>query len=166
MKPFDEVIVDCIDQISVTFTDLITWVKLTIVTLFIYLDLPITTYKTIAYMISFDTVLSIIVILRLNEKYDTGKFLWKFIVKLLYLTVPIIIAVMAKELELDFKSIVKLSIKLLFFNEVLSILTHIGSISKKERLVQNDVFLFFIKLAKKVFLDHIKNYFSNQNKKE
>ncbi|MCH2194389.1 hypothetical protein [Kordia sp.] len=166
MKPFDEVIVDCIDQILITFTDLITWIKLIIITLLINLDLPITIYKTIAYMILFDTVLSIVARLRLNEKYDADKFLWKFIVKLLYLTVPIVIAGMAKELELDFKSIVKLSIILLFFNEVLSILTHIGSISMKKRLEQNDVFLFFISLTKNVFLNHIKNYFSNQNKKK
>ena len=80
---------------------------------FAYLDVPIEIFTILITFIGFDTFLGALASMRMGKEFNFKILLWGFCLKIGILILPLIVALLAKGLEMDFKFLVVLTIKIL-----------------------------------------------------
>lgn len=121
----------------------------------VFVSLDISPYQSLILLIfmGVDTVLGIWKSIRLGIDIE-WKVLWVGITcKLAVLIVPMLVALLGKGLNYDFKIVVDVCMKLLILNEFLSCITNILSIRTKVNITNKD----FIA----VFLNTLRTYATN-----
>ena len=119
---------------------------------FAYLDVPIEIFTILITFIGFDTFLGALASIRMGKEFNKI-LLWGFCLKIGILILPLIVALLAKGLEMDFKFLVVLTIKILTVAEFYSCAGNIYTIKNKKRVNKIDVIsmmlISFRKFARK-----------------
>ena len=120
---------------------------------FAYLDIPIEIFTILITFIGLDTFLGALSSVRMGNQFRFKLLLWGFCLKIGILILPLIVALLAKGLEYDFKFLVVLTIKILTVAEFYSCAGNIYTIKNKKRVNKMDVvsmmLISFRKFAKK-----------------
>ena len=120
---------------------------------FAYLDVPIEIFTILITFIGFDTFLGALASIRMGKEFNFKILLWGFCLKIGILILPLIVALLAKGLEMDFKFLVVLTIKILTVAEFYSCAGNIYTIKNKKRVNKIDVIsmmlISFRKFARK-----------------
>ena len=139
---------------------------------FAYLDIPIEIFTILITFIGLDTFLGALSSVRMGNEFRFKLLLWGFCLKIGILILPLIVALLAKGLEYDFKFLVVLTIKILTVAEFYSCAGNIYTIKNKKRVNKIDVIsmmlISFRKFARKFIqsnLDKIEQAGDCQNKK-
>ena len=120
---------------------------------FAYLDIPIEIFTILITFIGLDTFLGALSSVRMGNQFRFKLLLWGFCLKIGILILPLIVALLAKGLEYDFKFLVVLTIKILTVAEFYSCAGNIYTIKNKKRVNKIDVIsmmlISFRKFARK-----------------
>lgn len=119
--------------------NILNFVKGVIYALFIYLGIKTGTVVILFYLMTIDSILGIVKALRLGQKFSFRRLTWGAISKLTLLFVPMILALIAKGLDLDFTMFVVATMNILIVNEGISSVTNILSIKTGRHIENNDV---------------------------
>ncbi len=123
---------------------------------FAYLDIPIEIFTILITFIGLDTFLGALASIRMGKEFKFKLLLWGFCLKISILIIPLIVALLAKGLEMDFVYLVVLTIKILTVAEFYSCAGNIYTIKNKKRVNKMDVvsmlLISFRKFAKKFIL--------------
>ena len=115
------------------------FLKLAAYGVFAYLDIPADVFNILITFICLDTIFGLTASFRLDKKIKFNLLMWGIYLKVAMLLLPLIVALLAKGLEMDFRIVVGLSIKLLIVSEFFSITGHFYSIRTKKELGKIDV---------------------------
>ena len=107
--------------------------------IFAYLDIPVEIFNILITFILFDTFFGVLKSWRLKKKVSFKILLWGFCLKISILLLPLIIALLAKGLQLDFISLITVTIKILILSEFYSCIGNIYAIKNKKELNKFDV---------------------------
>ena len=98
---------------------------------FMYLGIKTGGVKALFVLMLIDSFLGIVKALRLGHKFSFKKLAWGMVAKLTILIIPMVIALMAKGLNLDFNYFVVIVMDILIVSEGISCITNILSIKTK-----------------------------------
>ena len=113
-------------------------VKNSLYLVFGYLGVEIEAFAILLLFMCLDSVLGAVTAVRLNEKFRFKKMLWGFTLKLCFLIVPLVIALLGKSLGYDFHSVVNVTISVLTVAESYSIIGNIYAAKNKVRVEKMD----------------------------
>lgn len=138
---------------------------------FAYLDIPIEIFTILITFIGIDTFLGALASIRMGKDFNFKVLLWGFCLKMGILLLPLIVALLAKGLQMDFTLLVVLTIKILTVAEFYSCAGNIYTIKNKKRVDKIDfvsmLLITFRKFAKKFIqnsLDKIEKSADCKNK--
>lgn len=112
--------------------------KTGIYTLFVFLGIDHDIVGVLGILMVIDTGLGVIKALRLSDKVTFKKMMWGMVTKVSVLIIPMILALVAKGIDLDFRWFVVAVINVLIVAEAFSCITNILSIKSKERIENAD----------------------------
>jgi len=117
--------------------------------LFCFLGIKTGVVSVLFWLMMLDTLLGIGKVIRLHEKFDFRKLVWGITNKLLMLSIPMIIALMAKGMSYDFSYFVVAIMNVLIVNEGISCITNILSIKNKRQIENTDYMTMLIDSIRK-----------------
>lgn len=120
--------------------------------LFVYLGIKTGIVKVLFYLMLIDSVLGIIKALSLSEKISLRILALGMISKLSILVIPMILALMAKGLNLDFNYFVVIVLDILIVNEGISCITNILSIKTKKKIENTDYITKMLEALRRSFM--------------
>lgn len=103
---------------------------------FIYLGVDTGKAEVLFWLMALDTILGILKSLRLEKKISLRVLGWGVVTKLAFLVIPMVVALIAKGLNMDFSAFVIACVNVLIVNEGISSITNIMTI-KTGVLVEN-----------------------------
>ena len=101
------------------------------------------------YIMMSDSFLGIVKALRLGKKFSFKILLWGLIVKMLILSIPLLLALMGKGLELDFTGFLVVVMNIIIVSESISCVTNIISIKTQKQLENTDYITMLLHIIKK-----------------
>jgi phage-related holin len=113
--------------------------KILIYIVFAYLGIEVETFMILVVFMCIDSALGAIKSMRLGDSFSFRKMLWGFILKLCFLVVPLVIALLGKALGYNFNSVVSVTISILTVAEAYSIIGNIYSAKNKKVVDRMDV---------------------------
>ena len=128
--------------------------------LFVYLGIRTGTVEVLFYIMMFDSCLGIIKALRMGVKFSFKILLWGLVVKMLILSIPVLLALMGKGLELDFTKFVVVVMNIIIVSEGISCVTNIISIRVRRQIENTDYITMTLHLIKKTLEALIKKMLS------
>lgn len=129
--------------------------------LFIYLGIKTGIVKILFYLMVIDSVLGVLKALSLKEKISLKKLIWGMVSKLSVLIIPMILALMAKGLSLDFNYFVVIVLDILIVNEGISCITNILSIKTKKKIENTDYITKMIEAIRRGLMNVINRLLGN-----
>jgi small basic protein len=130
--------------------------KILLYLIFGYLGIDVEVFAILMVFMCLDSVLGAIKAIRLGERFKFKKMLWGFILKLCFLIVPLVLALLGKSLGYDFNLAVNITISILTVAEAYSIIGNIYSAKNKIKIEKTDaisVMLLNIRKVIKKILD-------------
>ena len=106
---------------------------------FAYLDIPIEIFNILVTFIVLDTCFGVLKAYRLGRNVRIKLLLWGFCLKISILILPLIVALLAKGLRMDFVLLIDIVIKILILSEAYSVFGNIYAIKNKKELKKMDV---------------------------
>ncbi len=106
---------------------------------FAYLDIPIEIFNILVTFILLDTFFGTLKAWRLGQNVMFKILLWGFCLKISILLLPLIVALLAKGLQMDFILLVEVTIKILILSEFYSCIGNIYAIKNKKELSKIDI---------------------------
>jgi len=106
---------------------------------FAYLDIPIEIFNILITFILLDTFFGVLKAWRMDEVVKFKILLWGFCLKISILLLPLIIALMAKGMQMDMVMLVEVTIKILILSEFYSCIGNIYTIKNKKELAKIDI---------------------------
>lgn len=125
------------------------YLKSAVYGLFVFVGIKTGAVTVLFYLMLIDSVLGIIKALRLGESFSFKVLGWGMVTKLSLLLIPMILALIAKGLELNFNMFVIAAMNILIVNEGISCITNITSIKSKQRIENNDYITLLLKTLRK-----------------
>ena len=113
-------------------------VKSLLYAVFLYLGIKTGTVKVLFYLMMIDSALGIIKAIRLKHRFSFKILGWGMVSKLSLLLIPMILALIAKGLNLDFSLFVIAAMNVLIVSEGISCITNILSIKTRKQIDNND----------------------------
>ena len=113
-------------------------IKIIMYLVFAYLGIEIETFTILIFFMCTDSFVGAIKAMRLGEKFSFNKMLWGFVLKLCFLIVPLVIALLGKSLGYDFVSVVSITISILTLAEAYSIIGNIHSAKNRVKVDKVD----------------------------
>ena len=107
--------------------------------IFAYLDIPIEIFNVLITFILLDTCFGTLKAWRLGQNVRFKILLWGFCLKISILLLPLIIALLAKGMQMDFILLVEVTIKILILSEFYSCIGNIYAIKNKKELNKIDI---------------------------
>jgi phage-related holin len=124
-------------------------VKVVVYLLFAYLGVEVETFVILMTFMSVDSFMGGIKAVRLGDRFSFSKMLWGITLKLCFLVVPLIIALLGKSVGYDFHAGVNVTISILTVAEAYSIIGNIYSAKNRSQVNRVDVVsLMLINLRK------------------
>lgn len=134
------------------------FVKSLIYAVFVYLGIKTGTVKILFYLMMIDSVLGILKALRLNYKFSFKRLGWGMVSKLSLLFIPMILALIAKGLNLEFSLFVVAAMNILIVNEGISCITNILSIKTKKQIENNDYVTMLLQSIRRLLTGLIQRF--------
>lgn len=141
--------------------------------LFVFLGIKTGTVNVLFWLMVLDSFLGVVKALRLGYKFSFGRLAWGIVLKISVLFIPLIVALIAKGLKLDFSIFVVTIMNILIVNEGISCITNIISAKKKKAVKNNDYVTLLLMSIRKVlvgiiqgFLSVVENYKNEELKKK
>ena len=135
-------------------------IKTLLYVIFAYLGIEIEAFAILMTFMCLDSILGAIKALRLGNKFSFKKMLWGYILKLCFLIVPLVIALLGKGLGYDFHSVVNITISILTVAEAYSIIGNIYAAKNKvevDKLDAVSLLLVYVRKSIKKVLDTLLN---------
>ena len=135
-------------------------VKILLYVVFAYLGVEIVAFAILKAFICLDSATGAVKSMRLGDKFSFRKMLWGFTLKLCFLIVPLVIALLGKSIGYNFHSVVNITISILTVAEAYSIIGNIYSAKNKVKVEKVDaISILLINLRKtiKKILDGLLN---------
>jgi len=124
-------------------------VKVVVYLLFAYLGVEVETFVILMTFMSVDSFMGGIKAVRLGDRFSFSKMLWGITLKLCFLVVPLVIALLGKSVGYDFHAGVNVTISILTVAEAYSIIGNIYSAKNRSQVNRVDVVsLMLINLRK------------------
>jgi phage-related holin len=124
--------------------------KMLIYAIFVYLNLRADLMTILFWMMAIDTFVGPIKALRIDpNEFSFKKIMIGFFSKLAFLCLPATVALLMKGLDLEWKTFLDFSIKLLIVSEGISVLSNLVSIKTRQEVKDYDLisrFILFIRL--------------------
>lgn len=140
-------------------------IKTLIYGVFIYLKIDTEPVTVLSILMTIDTILGLIKVFRIDPKEFSMKALFfGYLSKLAFLLLPVTIALIGKNLKMDFTIFVVLSLKILTIGEGISIISNMISIKTKEEVKNYDIITKFLKYIRTVFINIGSALLKNKNK--
>lgn len=136
--------------------------KCLLYTFFVVIDINMDLAIILFVCMSIDMFFGLIKAIVLNEEISFRKFIIGFLSKLMFLTIPLIVAVLGLSLGYHLKIFADFAIRVLLANECLSILANIMSVKKKENVKNVDLVSIFIKFIQDKAVSFINNYLNQK----
>jgi hypothetical protein len=138
-----------VNQFLESTEEVITIVKVSIYTFFIYLGIEVDIVKVLFALMFLDTALGMIKAGVLKQAITFEKLLLGIITKLSVLIIPMVIALVAKGLSFDFHWFVLAILNILIVAEGFSSIGNILSIKSKKRVENVDFITLLLKVIRK-----------------
>jgi len=122
---------------------------------FAYLGINIETFVILMSFMCIDSILGGVKAVRLGDKFKFRTMLIGFTLKLCFLVIPLVVALLGKSLGYNFHSVVSITISILTVSEAYSILGNIYSIKNKKDMEKIDAISLLIKTLRSFFKDAI-----------
>lgn len=123
--------------------------KLAVYGFFVWLNISIEVFTILMVLMLLDSILGGVKAVRLGKKFSFKVMLWGISLKLCFLIVPLIIALLGKQMEQDFSIAVDIVIKILSVSEVYSIFGNIYSAKNKVEVKKLDAISLLLKSLRK-----------------
>ena len=107
--------------------------------LFAYLGVEVEAFVILMTFMSIDSFMGGIKAIRLGDKFSFSKMLWGITLKLCFLVVPLVIALLGKSVGYDFHAGVNVTISILTVAEAYSIIGNIYSAKNRSQVNRVDV---------------------------
>lgn len=146
--------------------NLLNFLKSLLYAVFVYLGIKTGIVKVLFALMLIDSVLGIIKALRLGNKFSLKKLAWGMVSKLTVLIIPMIVALMAKGLNLEFNYFVIIIMDILIVNEGISCITNILSIKTKKQIENTDYITKMLEAIRHSFMNMIQKLISSIEKKD
>ena len=114
-------------------------IKLLVYALFAYLNVDSEPFVILMILMCVDSTMGAIKAIRLSQRFSFRKMLWGITLKLTFLIIPLLIALMGKSLGYDFHHPVSIILSILSMSECYSILGNIYTAKNKIELDKLDV---------------------------
>ena len=123
--------------------------------LFVWLGIKTGTVKVLFYLMVLDSFLGAMKALRLGYKFSFKKLGWGAVSKLSLLLIPMILALIAKGLDMDFGLFVVAAINILIVAEGISCFTNILSIKTKKQIENGDYITQMLHALRKILTGYL-----------
>tara|TARA_R110000744_G_scaffold292518_1_gene403016 strand:- start:1095 stop:1523 length:429 start_codon:yes stop_codon:yes gene_type:complete len=116
-----------------------------------YIGVEVEAFMILIGFMCIDSVLGAIKAMRFGDRFSFNKMLWGFILKLCFLVVPLVLALLGKSLGYDFTMVVNITISILTVAEAYSIIGNIYSAKNKVKVDKVDaISLLLISIRKMI----------------
>lgn len=133
------------DEFKNVVFDFSNFVKLGFYALFVWLKIDLEVFSILMVFMSVDSVLGAVKAVRLGEDFSFKKLLWGFCLKLCFLIIPLMVALLAKGMGEDFELGVDIVMKILIVSEAYSGFGNIYSIKNKVEVKRIDIISMLLK---------------------
>lgn len=157
---------------SLNMENVLNFLKSVLYGLFVWLGIKTGTVKILFYLMVIDSLLGIAKALVLGERFSFKRLGWGMVSKLSLLFIPMILALIAKGLNLEFNLFVIAAMNILIVNEGISCITNILSIKTKKHIQNNDYVTLMLNSIKNLLSGLIQRFLEvieqdkNNNKTE
>jgi len=129
---------------------------------FVWLEIDLEMFLILTIFMCIDSFLGAIKSVRLGDEFCFRKLLWGFCLKLCFLIIPLIVALLAKGLKIgDFSLGVEIVMRVLLVSEALSCITNIYSAKNKVRIKNVDYISMLLNSIRKAMAGFIRKSLSN-----
>ena len=116
-----------------------------------YIGVEVEAFMILMGFMCMDSILGAIKAMRFGDRFSFNKMLWGFILKLCFLVVPLVLALLGKSLGYDFTMVVNITISILTVAEAYSIIGNIYSAKNKVKVDKIDaISLLLISIRKMI----------------
>ena len=116
-----------------------------------YIGVEVEAFMILMGFMCIDSLLGAIKAMRFGDRFSFNKMLWGFILKLCFLVVPLVLALLGKSLGYDFTMVVNITISILTVAEAYSIIGNIYSAKNKVKVDKIDaISLLLISIRKMI----------------
>ena len=134
------------------------FLKVIVYPVFAYLSMDIETTLLLVILMLIDSILGAMKSYRLGYKVKRSIFWWGISTKIIFILIPVVLAMAGKTIEYDFSIIVKIVMVVMVISEVYSILGNIYSIKNKEEVEKIDAISIVIKKLRDLIKEKIYMY--------
>ena len=134
-----------IESVKEIVTDLSEWVKLSFYALFAWLNIDVQVFTILIAFMCVDSVVGAIKSIRLGREFSFKKMLLGFSLKLCFLIIPLLVALLGKGLGQNFEIGVDVVMKILIVSEAYSVFGNIYSAKNKVEVKRLDVISMLLK---------------------
>lgn len=134
-------------------------IKLAIYAIFAYLDIGVEAFLILMAFMCADSAMGAIKAIRLGDTFSFKKMLWGFSLKLCFLIIPLVVALLGKAMGYDFSIAVDIVIKILTVAEAYSIFGNIYSAKNKVEVKKIDVISMLLISLRKMIKNAIDGLF-------
>ena len=124
--------------------------KILLYLIFGYLGIEVESFAILMIFMCLDSVLGAIKSVRLGERFSFSKMLWGFTLKLCFLIVPLVIALLGKSVGYNFHSVVNITISILTVAEAYSIIGNVYAAKNKVRVDKLDAISILLVNLRKI----------------
>jgi len=139
--------------------------KVIVYPVFAYLSMDIETTVLLIILMLIDSCLGALKAYRLGYKPKGSIFLWGIMSKLIFILIPVSLAMAGKTIDYDFSIVVKIVMVVLVISELYSILGNIYTIKNKEEIEKFDAVSLMIKKLQSMIKNKIYNYINKIEEK-
>ena len=125
-------------------------IKLLLYVVFAYLGIEVEAFAILMTFMCLDSIIGAIKSMRLGGKFSFKKMLWGFTLKLCFLIVPLVIALLGKSVGYNFHAVVNITISILTVAEAYSIIGNVYAAKNRVKIEKLDAISVLLRNLRKV----------------
>lgn len=133
------------NDLRIILSDFSEWVKLSFYALFAWLNIDVQIFTILIVFMCIDSILGAIKSVRLGRDFRFRTLLWGFCLKLCFLIIPLLVALLGKGMGYDLEISVDIVMKILIVSEAYSSFGNIYSAKNKVEVKRLDVVSMLLK---------------------
>lgn len=141
--------------------------KILMYSFFIYLNVNIEAITILSLLMLIDTIFGAVKVLRIDyKKFRFQKLLIGFSAKVIFLLLPLVVALIGKGLGYNLNLLVDITIKILIVSEGISIFSNAIAIKTKKEVEDYDIITRFLKYVRSLFIRFAEVIITKKNENE
>jgi phage-related holin len=125
-------------------------IKLLLYVVFAYLGIEVEAFAILMTFMCLDSIIGAIKSMRLGGRFSFKKMLWGFTLKLCFLIVPLVIALLGKSVGYNFHAVVNITISILTVAEAYSIIGNVYAAKNRVKIEKLDAISVLLRNLRKV----------------